>query len=122
MSDEEQPAEHDASNHSEGERDNKRNISIFLRIRPSTDASLGLSVEEDTRTVQVCVPRTADQGYAAYRTAEPMHIADDYNRSFCLSSVSHSLHMMRRYINNQRELFTFHFDGVLPASCKQDEV
>lgn len=29
---------------------------------------------------------------------------------------------MRRYINNQRELFTFHFDGVLPASSKQDKV
>jgi hypothetical protein len=84
MSDEEQPAEHDASKHSEEEQENKRNISIFLRIRPCTDASLGVSVEEDTRSVQICVPRTADQGYAAYRTAEPMHIAADYDGSFCL--------------------------------------
>ena len=29
---------------------------------------------------------------------------------------------MRRYINNQRELFSFAFDGVLPQDCKQDEV
>ena len=90
MSDEEQLAEHDATNHSEGEQQNKRNISIFLRIRPSTDTSLAVSVEEDTRSVRVCVPRTVDQGYAAYRNAEAMHITAKYYRFFCLPSVSHS--------------------------------
>ena len=29
---------------------------------------------------------------------------------------------MRRYINNQKELFSFMFDGVLSQDCKQDEV
>lgn len=29
---------------------------------------------------------------------------------------------MRRYINNQKELFSFTFDGVLPQDCKQNEV
>ena len=75
MSDEEQPAERGAKIHSEGEQEDKRNISIFLKIRPSTDTSLAVSVEEDTRSVQVCVPRSVDQGYAAHRTAEPMHSA-----------------------------------------------
>ncbi len=27
-----------------------------------------------------------------------------------------------RYINNQKELYSFMFDGVLPHNCKQDEV
>ena len=41
----------------------KRNIGIYLRVRPSSEPSPALFVAEDRRGVQICVPKNRDQGY-----------------------------------------------------------
>ena len=41
----------------------KRNIGIYLKVRPSSELSQALFVAEDMRGVQICIPRSADKGY-----------------------------------------------------------
>ena len=52
------------------------------------------------------------------------HAAEDikWNGKLCISLASSLIVLLLRYINNQTELFSFTFDGVLPQDCKQDEV
>ena len=57
---------HDASIHTVQQSDNddntKQNIGIYLRVRPSSEASQALSVAEDMRGVHICIPRSVDYG------------------------------------------------------------
>ena len=44
----------------------KRNIGIYLRVRPCSEQAQALSVAEDMHGVQICVPRSMDQGYGLH--------------------------------------------------------
>ncbi len=59
--------DYDASIETSQQADNdghtKRNIGIFLRVRPSSEHSQALSVAEDMLGVQICMPKSMDQGY-----------------------------------------------------------
>lgn len=65
MADEE-PDSGDGAQSPEAEGGTRKNISIHLRVRPTNESSQAVSVEADTHSVQISVPRTADQGYAFY--------------------------------------------------------
>ena len=53
----------DTVQHQEDVDETKRNIGIYLRMRPSSEPSQALSVAEDMRGVQICVHKHTDQGY-----------------------------------------------------------
>ena len=79
--------EHDASintiEHSNNDDHTKRNIGIYLRVRPTSDSSQALSVAEDMLGVHICVPRSMYQGYGSMLAFQAPH-SEVANRMFKL--------------------------------------
>ena len=63
MSDKHHAAGIDSRQNLDSNDETKRNIGIFLRVRPSSELSEALSVAEDMHGVQIRAPRSTDQGY-----------------------------------------------------------